>query len=32
VERFYRLYPEVLDETLLAGARVEARLRRATEA
>ena len=32
VERFYRLYPEVVDRSLLTAARVEAQLRRATEA
>ena len=32
VERFYRLYPEVVDRGLLAAARVEARLRRAAGA
>ncbi|MFP3873510.1 MAG: hypothetical protein ACLFV1_03560 [Thiohalophilus sp.] len=31
VERFYSLYPEVVDESLLNAARVEARLRRANE-
>jgi hypothetical protein len=32
VERFYPLYPEVVDNGLLTAARVEARVRRAAEA
>lgn len=28
VERFYRLYPEVIDNSLLTSARVEAQMRR----
>jgi hypothetical protein len=32
VERFYPLYPEVVDTSLLTAARVEARMRRAAEA
>jgi len=32
VERFYRLYPEVIDNSLLTSARVEAQLRRAAKA
>ena len=32
VERFYPLYPEVVDKSLLTAARVEARLRRAAMA
>jgi len=32
VERFYPLYPEVIDESLINAARVEARMRRANEA
>jgi hypothetical protein len=32
VERFYPLYPEVVDHQLLTTARVEARMRRANEA
>lgn len=32
VERFYPLYPEVVDKRLLTAARVEARLRRASQA
>jgi hypothetical protein len=31
VERFYRLYPEVIDNSLLTSARVEAQLRRAAK-
>ena len=31
VEQFYSLYPEVVDDSLLTTARVEARLRRANE-
>lgn len=31
VERFYPLYPEVVDDSLLTAARVEARLRRAND-
>jgi hypothetical protein len=30
VERFYPLYPEVVDSSILTAARVEARLRRTT--
>ena len=31
VERFYPLYPELVDRSLLTAARVEARLRRAAQ-
>ena len=31
VERFYSLYPEIIDQALMNSIRVEARLRRATE-
>jgi hypothetical protein len=32
IERFHPLYPEVIDDSLLTAARVEARLRRAKKA
>jgi hypothetical protein len=31
VDRFYPLYPEIIDESLMNAARVEARLRRANK-